>query len=115
MDVYQSDHHGLDQSNNPVLVKTLQPTVVVFNNGPRKGGEKESLATAHAAPSVKDVYQVHRSLHEGVLNSAAALIANQEAACAGNYIKLSADPRGRTYTLAVPATGHSRNYETARR
>jgi competence protein ComEC len=115
VDVYQSDHHGLDQSNNPVLVKTLRPTVVVFNNGPRKGGEKESLATAHAISSVQDVYQVHRSLREGVLNTADALIANQDEACAGNYVKLSADPRGGTYTLSVPSTGHAKTYETARR
>ena len=35
IDVYQSTHHGLEISNNPVVIKTVQPRVAIFNNGAR--------------------------------------------------------------------------------
>ena len=112
VDVYQSTHHGLDQSNNPVLVKTLQPTVVVFNNGPRKGLEKESAETVRTTPSVAAIYQLHRNVREGAWNGAKELIANEQEACSGNYVKLSVDPKGESYTVAVPSTGHTRTFKT---
>jgi competence protein ComEC len=112
VDVYQADHHGADNSNNPVLVRTLAPTVVVVNNGPRKGGEKNSLATVRSIPSVRDVYQVHRNVREGALNTEAALIANSDESCAGDYVKLSVDGGGNTYALFVPSTGLQKAYET---
>jgi beta-lactamase superfamily II metal-dependent hydrolase len=115
VDVYQSNHHGADSSNNPVLVQTLAPTVVVVNNGPRKGGEKNTLAAARALPSLRDVYQVHRSLAEGVPNTTDALIANRDETCAGGYVKLSVDAAGKTYVLSVPSTGHQKTYETTAR
>ena len=37
--LYQSGHHGLDQSNDPVLVESLRPQVVVVNNSATKGAE----------------------------------------------------------------------------
>lgn len=115
VDVYQSTHHGLDQSNNPVLVKTLQPTVVVFNNGPRKGLEKQSAETVRSTPSVEAIYQLHRNVRDGAWNGAKELIANEPETCAGNYVKLSLDPKGESYSLAVPSTGHTRTFKTRQR
>jgi competence protein ComEC len=115
VDVLQAEHHGADSSNNPVLLNTLKPTVVVFNNGPRKGGEKGSIAAATALPSVQGLYQVHRNVTDGAMNTAAERIANLEEKCAGNYVKLTVDPSGKSYTVSVPSTHHQRSYKTKAR
>jgi len=112
VDVYQSTHHGVDNSNNPAVIRTLQPTVVVFNNGPRKGGDPASMAAVRTSPAVKAVYQVHRNVREGALNTVDARIANREENCQGEFIKMSVDPAGGSYVLSVPATGYSEAYKT---
>lgn len=112
VDVYQSDHHGLDVSNNPVLIQTLQPRVIVFNNGPRKGLEKDSAAAAQSAPSVEAIYQVHRNVRDGAWNTALDLIANQDEQCAGEHIKLSAAPDGESYTITVASRSNARTFKT---
>jgi beta-lactamase superfamily II metal-dependent hydrolase len=112
VDVYQSVHHGLDQSNNPVLVRTLQPHVVVFNNGVRKGFEKGTVETIAATSSVEAVYQMHRSLRDGAQNTADNRIANREEACAGQGIAMTIAPDGKSYEMNVPATGHKKTYRS---
>jgi competence protein ComEC len=113
VDVYQADHHGLDQSNNPVLVKTLAPTVAVVNNGARKAGEPNTFATLKATPSVKDIFQLHRNVRVGPdKNTDPKLTANMDEACKANYVKLSVDPQGKTYTVAIPANAIEKSYET---
>lgn len=112
VDVFQASHHGLDQSNNPVLVRTLEPTVVVVDNGPRKGGQPGSFATFGSTPSVKAVYQLHRNLLAGASNTAPERIANAAENCSGDYIKLSVEPAARGYTLSVPSTRSRRSYKT---
>ena len=37
VDLYQITHHGLDQSNNPILLKALSPAVCVAMSSPKKG------------------------------------------------------------------------------
>ncbi len=113
VDVYQTDHHGVDLSNNPLLVQSLAPTVSVMNNGARKGGGTGTLATLRAAPSLQTMYQVHRDLRGGKeYNTEDQFIANLNEKCAGNYIKCSVDPSGQSYTISIPATGFAKTYQT---
>ena len=112
VDLYQSDHHASDSSNNPALLRTLNPTVVVVNNGPRKGGEAATLRALGSQKGIRAVYQMHKSLRVPVGNTSAARIANPEEDCSAFFIKLSVDPNGRSYTVWVPPTGHRQTYTT---
>ncbi len=112
VDVFQASHHGLDLSNNPVLVRTIEPTVVVVDNGPRKGGQPGSIATFTSTPSVKGLYQLHRNVAEGARNTAPERIANAAESCSGSYIQLSVDPSARSYTVSVPSTRHRQSFKT---
>jgi competence protein ComEC len=112
VDLYQTNHHASDSSNNPALLRTLRPTVVVVNNGPRKGGEAGTLRALGSQKSIRAVYQMHKSLLAPVGNTSPDRIANQEEDCAAFFIKLSVDPSGRSYTVWVPPTGHRRTYAT---
>jgi len=112
VDVYQVNHHGTDTSNNPVFVHSLAPTVSVMNNGPKKGGGGASVATLKASPGIQAMYQVHKNVLAVENNTADEFIANVEEQCAGNFIKLTVAPDGKSYTVSIPATGHTRTFET---
>jgi beta-lactamase superfamily II metal-dependent hydrolase len=112
VDLYQTDHHASDSSNNPVLLRTLSPTVVVVNNGPRKGGEAATLRALGSQKGIRAVYQMHKSLRVPAFNTSPDRIANQEEDCSAFFIKLSVDPSGRSYTMWVPPTGHRQTYAT---
>lgn len=117
IDVYQSTHHGLDRSNNPLVLQTIQPTVSIMNNGPTKGCLPEVFQNLKRTPSIQTMYQLHRNQRpDGVENNTdRACIANWEEGTSGNIIKLSVDPTGATYTVSIPATGHQKSFETTRK
>lgn len=114
VDVYQTTHHGLDNSNNPLILRSLQPTVAIMNNGPVKGGMAPVFKTLEETKSIEALYQVHKSEHEASAshNVADEYIANGKTECEGNYIHLSVDPQGETYTVSIPANKHSRTFKT---
>jgi len=119
VDVYQTNHHGLEVSNHPLLVRSLAPTVVVMNNGPRKGGQAGSFAAIRAAAPMA-LYQVHRSYNvPPEANAPAEFVANTEdlrgpdaAKCPAHRVQMAVAADGRSYTVSIPAHGHSRTYQT---
>ena len=120
VDVYQTDHHGLNVSNNPLLIQSLAPTVAVMNNGPVKGGTPDAFAAIRSAKSVQALYQVHRSMNasaaENTTDDHTANLMDVRGAeavkCTANLIKMSVAPDGKSYTISIPANGHSRTYTT---
>ena len=116
VDVYQVNHHGLDVSNHPVLVKSVAPTVSIMNNGHTKGCGPQTFATLKAANSIKAMYQVHKNLRkDGDKNNASdEHIANltEPKECKALALKLSVAADGKSYTVFNPRNGHKRTFKT---
>ena len=113
VDVYQVNHHGVDNSNNPVLVRALNPRVAVIDNGARKGAEAGSFATLKSLSEIEAVYQLHRNLRTTDKdNTMSGYIANEEENCQANFIKLSVAANSRSYTVSIPAKQIKRTYRT---
>ena len=117
VDVYQVDHHGLNASNNPVLIHSLAPTVSVMNNGATKGTAASTIAALESSPGIQAMYQMHKNLRpedpkDNTTDEYIANFASDPNHRDANYIKLSVDPPGTSYTIVIPATGFSRAYQT---
>jgi len=115
VDVYMVTHHGMNISNNPALVKAVQPRVTVMCNGPRKGGSKDVVAMLKTLPGVQANFQLHRNFSTTKEeNTDAELIANKTDTddCQGEFIKLSVSADGKSYTVTIGEKGTPRKFET---
>lgn len=112
VDLYQITHHGLDQSNNTILLKALAPTVAVAMNGPRKGVQPRTFKDLNALPSLKAIYQIHYNTKYGDTgNPPPQFIANKTDPNRGEYIKASVNPKKQTFTLQIGPEGKQRTYQ----
>ena len=115
IDLFMVTHHGLNVSNNPVLVLALDPRVTVCCNGPTKGAAAETIATLKQVQSLQAMYQLHRNVKLADSEQAPAEnIANaaETVNCKGNWIKASVAKDGNSYTIQVGANGKPRTFET---
>jgi competence protein ComEC len=112
IDLYQVTHHGMNSSNNPVLLRTVAPTVAIMNNGARKGGHPDTVKWLRELPTLKALYQLHRNVTStAVENAPAAFIANlEEQPDAGYMILVSVDLAKRSFTVTNGRTKESKSY-----
>ncbi|MBK9315759.1 MAG: MBL fold metallo-hydrolase [Acidobacteria bacterium] len=113
VDLYQVGHHGLNSSNNPVVLRSIDPTVAIMNNGPRKGGHPDIVKWLRELPGLKDLYQVHRNVTTtDDQNTAAELIANlEEKEDSAHMIRVSVDAMNKRFTVTNDRNSLSRSYQ----
>jgi competence protein ComEC len=115
IDLFMVTHHGLPSSNNPVLVRALDPKVAVMCNGPTKGGHPQTIKTLREVESLEALYQLHRNVNLAPEEQTPAeLIANHDttADCQGVFVKASVAPDGNRYTVQIGNDGPPRTYRT---
>ncbi len=112
VDLFQVTHHGMDISNHPTLLKTIEPTVAVMDNGPRKGGAPATVTRLKALPSLKALYALHKNASTGPDDNAdPALTANRDPK-GGEFIKVSVAPDGKSYVVTIGEKGEPARFTT---
>jgi competence protein ComEC len=112
VDLYQVTHHGMDISNHPTLVQTIEPTVAIMNNGPRKGGAPATVKRLRSIPSIEAAYQLHRNAATSAEDNAdASLIANKDQA-GGTIIRVFVQRDGSSFTVQIGEDGAKRRFES---
>ncbi len=106
-DVYLVAHHGGADAADPAFFKAVNPRVAIFNNGPTKGAQKETLATVAALLSV-DGWQLHRTLNADAVNGPDTRIANLDETT-NAWIKIVAKNDG-SFTVTNGRTGFVKPY-----
>src|SRR5262249_16321320 len=113
VDVYQVTHHGLDLSNNPVLINTVRPRVAICNNGPRKGGAASVIAALRRSPDIQAIYQLHRNVTTGdAENSDPDYVGKRDEDWQGEGLVLAVAADAKSYTVIVGTSGKPRTYQT---
>jgi beta-lactamase superfamily II metal-dependent hydrolase len=112
IDLYQVAHHGANNSNNPVLLRSVKPTVAIMNNGPRKGGHPDTVKWLRELSTLQDIWQVHRNVASAAeQNAPADLIANlDEQNDEAHMIRVAVDAAQRTFTVTNDRNNQRKSY-----
>jgi competence protein ComEC len=107
-DLFMVSHHGLDFSNSPLLIGSLQPRAAIMNNGALKGGSAVVLDRVRPSTGPEGLWQLH-SVSGDVKNASDKFIANPEQECQGYGIKVTASSDG-AFTVTNQRNGYSVSY-----
>lgn len=107
VDLMLADNHGSANSNNPVLMATVRPTVAAIANGATKGADPSTYATLTAQGSA--VWQVHFATRSPSANAPEPQIANSQGQDARHPLRIGVS-RGGSVTLTNPRNGFSITY-----
>jgi beta-lactamase superfamily II metal-dependent hydrolase len=111
VDLYQVTHHGWDLSNNPLLIKSIEPVIAVAPNGPQKGVQPITLQTLRSVPSLKALYQLHYNVRYGDSgNTAPEFIANTDPSHGGGYVRVTVDRAAQQMRVRLGPDGTDRVY-----
>ena len=112
IDLYQVTHHGGNVNNNPVLLRSLRPTVSVMVNGPHKGGHPDTIGWLRKNPGFQALYQLHRNVDiTAEQNTPTQFIANlDEQPDAAHMITVSVDVAKKTFTVTNARTKESKSF-----
>jgi beta-lactamase superfamily II metal-dependent hydrolase len=111
VDLYQVTHHGLDLSNNPILLKAINPTVCVAMNGPRKGIQPNAFRALKEISDLQAIYQTHYNTQYGKEgNTQPEFIANMKDPKMGEWIQVSVNLNKRNFAVRIGVNGSKRTY-----
>ena len=112
IDLYMVNHHGFDISNNPVFLKSIDPTAAVFCNGPKKGCKPKVVADLRALPNMKAIYQLQRNVNASEEeNTSIELIANPDPEKSGQNIKATVSEDTKSFSIIIGKEGKERKFE----
>src|SRR5262249_40230310 len=94
-------------------IKTVKPRVAVCGNGPRKGAHPSVISTLRRVPDMQAIYQLHRNVtSEPQDNTEPEFIANADAQCQGEILKISVASDAKSYSVSVGSKGKPKRFET---
>lgn len=111
VDLYMVNHHGMDISNNPVFLRSLDPVAAVMCNGPAKGGSPTTIQRLKDLPNLQALYQQHGNIRiPKEQNTAPEFIANPDSPKSGQYIKAAVAPDTKSFVVTLGETGSPRTF-----
>jgi beta-lactamase superfamily II metal-dependent hydrolase len=113
VDLFQVSHHGMFISNSPAMINAIAPQVAVMNNGANKGGDPLAYAALMETPRLVDLWQGHKTLNDGALNTDEDKLANlgETEGCEGHWIKATVQADG-SFTILNSRNGFSKSYQS---
>lgn len=113
IDLYQVTHHGMDSSNNPLLLNAAQPRAAVMANGPRKGGSESVMRLLKELPGLDAWFQLHRNMALAPEQQAPqSRIANWHEAGCGRFLRAQLSPDGKTYSIHLQSGEQLASFDT---